>query len=97
MLLKFQGRTYDPRMQADMVNKYEQVQPTYPPSSVDINDDILAVSTNFFFKISVQKEYLKKRPDVHQYDSNGNSGSCILIFIYSARITYAMHGLATCS
>ncbi|KXG22683.1 chromatin modification-related protein EAF1 B isoform X1 [Sorghum bicolor] len=41
--IKFQGRTYDPRMQADLVNKYEQ------------------------------KEYLKKRPDVHQYDSNGNS------------------------
>lgn len=71
-------------MQVDLVNKYEQVQSSSPPSlsSVDINDDILVVSPNIFvFKISIQKEYLKKRSDVHQFDSNGNSGSTVLIFI----------------
>ncbi|XP_039840616.1 chromatin modification-related protein EAF1 B-like isoform X6 [Panicum virgatum] len=41
--VKFQGRMYDPRLQGDLTNKYEQ------------------------------KEYLKKRSDIHQYDSNGNS------------------------
>nr|CAB3460547.1 unnamed protein product [Digitaria exilis] len=41
--VKFQGRMYDPRLQVDLTNKYEQ------------------------------KEYLKKRSDIHQYDSNGNS------------------------
>ncbi|XP_004960997.1 chromatin modification-related protein EAF1 B isoform X1 [Setaria italica] len=41
--VKFQGRMYDPRLQVDLTNKYEQ------------------------------KEYLKKRSDVHRYDSNGNS------------------------
>ncbi|CAN6349991.1 unnamed protein product [Urochloa humidicola] len=41
--VKFQGRVYDPRLQVDMTDKYEQ------------------------------KEYLKKRSDIHQYDSNGNS------------------------
>ncbi|KAJ1264384.1 hypothetical protein BS78_09G259100 [Paspalum vaginatum] len=41
--VKFQGRMYDPRLQVDLINKYEQ------------------------------KEYLKKRSDIHQYRSNGNS------------------------
>ena len=30
ILLKFQGRMYDPRLQGDLTNKYEQVQPTPP-------------------------------------------------------------------
>ncbi|CAN6331761.1 unnamed protein product [Urochloa humidicola] len=41
--VKFQSRMYDPRLQVDITDKYEQ------------------------------KEYLKKRSDIHQYDSNGNS------------------------
>jgi hypothetical protein len=39
-------------MQADLVNKYEQVQSPPPrthPLPVDIKDDILVVSPNFFF------------------------------------------------
>jgi hypothetical protein len=75
---------YDPKLQVDLTNKYEQVQHPhpYPPASPSMVVMVhRSVSPNFCsFKISFQ-EYLKKRSDVHRYDSNGNSGISIL-FIY---------------
>ncbi|OEL27980.1 Chromatin modification-related protein EAF1 A [Dichanthelium oligosanthes] len=43
------------------------------PTSVKVNSLSFIALTFWFFKISFQKEYLKKRSDIHQYDSNGNS------------------------
>jgi len=79
---------YDPRLQGDLTNKYEQVQPTPPHPTTSMVVMLrwrVCPDFPFSFKIYFQKEYLKKRSDIHQYDSNGNSGNSIL-FVYTVHI-----------